>query len=412
MSRLLYHASRPWTALETADYKRARHLHSGIVRWSPCQYPLRPQPVSAPAILPCRPKSEEPSPSMFSPVSLSATAHSSPFSPFTMSPSEAEICPASPSLSSETEDSPMMSPVTESKPQLALIPTFDAKNSFLTLDLLLGDPIVRSLFNAILAGVRALPTITEDDIIPHIDHGVHLYYLRPVIAAQYRTALETLVSIIHCAANDVNPWLLRLAQNIPTYINEANLCEFGLHTGPGLSLFRGYLGVTFEALYHSREEVWEIVELLGKVIPYFVFWIANGVRISIEHGYSSCWNFGAPIGMSRTEFLHRVSRNFFYGGYSSLAVKMRDEADRNEMDFACARLVSPDATHLICTLRDSDTYLAVWPLADDDHPIQAREPMDHLTRAILKESNCTVEDVAKGLELMELEDALMVAVGN
>jgi hypothetical protein len=38
--------------------------------------------------------------------------------------------------------------------------------------------------------------------------------------------------------------------------------------------------------------------------------------------------------------------------------------------------------------------------------------MDHLTRAILKESNCTVEDVAKGLELMELEDALMVAVGN
>ncbi|KAJ7822096.1 hypothetical protein B0H14DRAFT_2598767 [Mycena olivaceomarginata] len=159
---------------------------------------------------------------------------------------------------------------------------------------------------------------------PHIDHGVHLYYLRPVIAAQYRTALETLVSIIHCAANDINPWLLRLAQNIPTYINKAKLCEFGLHTGPGLSLFCGYLGVMFEALYHSCEEVWEVVELLGKVIPYFVFWIAT-----VSGSPSSMDIRAAGISVHPSE----CPAPSFY--------TMRDEADRNEMDFGGVSSSSP-----------------------------------------------------------------------
>lgn len=70
-----------------------------------------------------------------------------------------------------------------------------------------------------------------------------------------------------------------------------------------------------------------------QICRYFILFIANGVRISIEDGYHSSWNYGAAIGMSKTEFLHCVSRWFFYGGYTELAVYMSNLAERSEIDF-------------------------------------------------------------------------------
>jgi hypothetical protein len=73
--------------------------------------------------------------------------------------------------------------------------------------------------------------------------------------------------------------------------------------------------------------------LLPQICRYFVFWIANGIRLSIEHGYHTAWNWGAAIGMSKVEFIHRVTLTFYYGGYSDLAIYMQNQAEQSNVDF-------------------------------------------------------------------------------
>ncbi|KAJ7500114.1 hypothetical protein FB451DRAFT_50613 [Mycena latifolia] len=179
-------------------------------------------------------------------------------------------------------------------------------------------------------------------------------------------------------------------RHIPAYILLNNLIELDVRM-PAICLFRVNTHRTFEGRrFNSMADALEHITTLQKVCRHYILWIANAIRLSIESGYHSCWNWGAPIGISKTEFLHRTSRTFFYGGYSELAVHMSNRAEQSEMDFACARLVSPHSSHLIFTNYDNDrdcdsrSYLATWPLPEDQHlDVTEREPANQIIRLTL-----------------------------
>ncbi|KAJ7927421.1 hypothetical protein B0H13DRAFT_2312633 [Mycena leptocephala] len=259
--------------------------------------------------------------------------------------------------------------------ETALVRIFDVNNPLLMLLTVLGSPLLRTLYCLILGpAAQQLPAPCIDDLIPDVDSGVHSFKLRPVLAHQYRRIFDTLAGIILCAANNHNPWVLGGGPQIPAGIPLRSLLEIDSRV-PAICLFRVYARLTFEERRFSTiAEGLEHIAMLQKICRHFIFFIANGIRLSIEDGYHSGWNYGAPLGMAEVEFRHRATPTFSYGGYSDLAVHMRNRAEQSEIDFACARLVSPNASQLIFTEHATDPlepicYVAAWPLPDEQQSV-------------------------------------------
>lgn len=114
------------------------------------------------------------------------------------------------------------------------------------------------------------------------------------------------------------------------------------------------------------------------------------------------------MSMSPTDFIHRITQTFFYGGYKDLERIMQHQVLRNEMDFgeiyphppeyllimipACATLLVSDPTvRLLSITRGDDEYLAIWPLCDGDHSVQ--DIGDRLVYALLHEVGWTKVDL-------------------
>ncbi|KAJ6570672.1 hypothetical protein B0H10DRAFT_2237786 [Mycena sp. CBHHK59/15] len=98
--------------------------------------------------------------------------------------------------------------------------------------------------------------------------------------------------------------------------------------------------------------------------------------------------------MSHTEFLHRASKNAFYGGYESLKRLMSHQVYANEMDFVCACFISRNAQRILFSERKGATYITIWPLPDcryDD--LCAAEPSDQFLRMYLMEQGLDMEDL-------------------
>ncbi|KAJ6611670.1 hypothetical protein B0H10DRAFT_2223840 [Mycena sp. CBHHK59/15] len=164
---------------------------------------------------------------------------------------------------------------------------------------------------------------------------------------------------------------------------------------PGISLFRGYTSrdlndVVFQTIAAAKE----YISAVQKIYTYYLHWVANCIRNSVECGFHSKWNWGAPINMSHTEFLHRASKNAFYGGYESLKRLMSHQVYANEMDFVCACFISRNAQRILFSERKGATYITIWPLPDcryDD--LCAAEPSDQFLRMYLMEQGLDMEDL-------------------
>ncbi|KAJ7150129.1 hypothetical protein C8R43DRAFT_951673 [Mycena crocata] len=274
--------------------------------------------------------------------------------------------------------------------QLAVVRTFDPENPLLALDSVIGDPTLRTLYRIALP--KLPPTASIEDVLPVVHEGKHSFVLRPILAHQYRRCLDTLAAIIHCALNDHNPLARGSGHQIPMHLPQRALVELNKRM-PAISLFRGHIHQTFEdRLFPSCEAVLEHAIELRKVCMYNFHWAIDGMRITLDSGaYSSCINWGAYLGVAKTEWAHRAGRTFHYGGYSDLAVYMSNKAEQSEMDFACARLITPNTSHLLITRDDRDPmdpacWIATWPLSADQHlEVVEREPAAQLVRWSLAE---------------------------
>ncbi|KAJ7711826.1 hypothetical protein B0H16DRAFT_1815743 [Mycena metata] len=424
MVRCRTHFLRPARATQLERFRR--EWTQRLIESPPEQLVQYPSPEATTASYSGRPRLTR---------SRSETAISSSTSLFRVSPSpiitefsptvamdDPIIAPPPPTPEPVSPGSPMHVTPTET----ALVRIFDLEDPVRMLQSVLGDSVLQVLFRILLGPAAHLSPITSDDVIKILDHGETWYRLRPILSHQYRRFFDSLAAIILCAGNDHNPWVNGTGRDIPAGLPHEALIDAHDRI-PGVLLFRLYLHLTFEELrFRSEAEALAHGTTLQKVCRHTIFWIANAIRLSVEAGWYTRWNWGAPIGMSRIEFIHRVSRHFSYNGYSDLAMHVANRAERSEVDFgatsfliqlihfiyarhaACARLINPDATHLIYTnfewdpMEGPQCFIAVWPMADDLHlPVVGRDPAHQLVRLSLADGG--IEDINDHLKQLALE---------
>ncbi|KAJ7183962.1 hypothetical protein C8R46DRAFT_1027600 [Mycena filopes] len=183
--------------------------------------------------------------------------------------------------------------------------------------------------------------------------------------------VECVAYFILCAANDHNPYLKGSAPDIPSFIDSSYLEELGLHA-PGIILFRSYSQQNvINMRFLDQQSAINYLMTMRIVYHHYLLWIANAIRLSTQFGYHSSWRWGSALSLTHTEWTHRVTRNFTYEGYKTVEHLMSNQLTRNEMDFACADLLSShNIVRLLSISLGERTRLAIWPLGN---PIMGNE---------------------------------------
>ncbi|KAF8139139.1 hypothetical protein K438DRAFT_1996335 [Mycena galopus ATCC 62051] len=281
---------------------------------------------------------------------------------------------------------------------------FDPEMPFDVLDGVIGDDTLRTLIRVVLGAGATLTFAphTTADIVPVVHLGRHYYRVRPILDYQYRQAFDRLCALFMCAVNNFNPWIHGWGRHIPIAVPVEALRELGIDM-PGLCLFRGYTGRTFESrLFDKPEGVLTNLAVLQAAIKYNFLLVANGFEIAKKLGLDSVINWGAPLGLSKLEFHWRVGGRI-YDGKHELAVYVAHKALRDHIDFACAHFIRRTADTLLITSRDERSYVAVWPLSEDQHiPVTKRQPADNIARMILAEQGIKMEELMHGIEKLTM----------
>jgi hypothetical protein len=246
-----------------------------------------------------------------------------------------------------------------------LIPTFLWHDGWTAVDSMLGDATLRISMRFFLYSVLHTYQLSLDDVLPCLDSGASTWRIRTPVCYIASRALNSLANFILCAANDHNPWHDGGRPDIPQFIDTSLLEELGLRI-PGIILFRNYSDRNIhDARFASAEDGLAYIQWLKTVYTYYLLWIANAIRISVQFGYHSSWRWGAAMSMSHTEWTHRITRHFVYDGYKSLERFMAHQLLRNDMDFGCAMLLGPShGVRLLSIIRAERAHLAMWPLTD------------------------------------------------
>jgi hypothetical protein len=257
---------------------------------------------------------------------------------------------------------------------------------------------------------------TDAEVIPEVIYGTTIWTVQETLLRHIYSSFDRLVTAIHCAANDHNP---NHDGPAPRSIPLAALTENGTSM-PGGSIFAGYVERDFEQFgFATMEAAKEFIRDAQLAYVHSFHWAINCIRSSLEHGYLSVWNWGAPLGMSRTEFYHRCLKGFTYGGFRSLRDYMAHDVRGNDMDFSkcdlcslnlvliygseCARLITPHVQRLLLTNREDSIHLSIWPLPEPTMHTFIQDPADELVRWHLEDFGLTVK---------ELDTAVLVAMGR
>ncbi|KAJ7217499.1 hypothetical protein B0H12DRAFT_1078802 [Mycena haematopus] len=222
-----------------------------------------------------------------------------------------------------------------------VVRAFDPADPIAVVRSVVVDDLVMSLWHCHLAG-GPIPAVNRDHFVPVMDGDRIVFRLRTPQARALRFMVDITCNILLVASNNHDAW------------TRVNLDEAGV-VMPSIVLFRQAL-ITFESrLFLTRDHGMDFV---------------HDVYQSMEHGFASQWNFAAVVEMSRHEFFNRIARYFAPGRFTGLEAYMSNQLIREEIDTACARLVSPIAEQIWVSTRAGNTDITVWPLARN-HPVHA-----------------------------------------
>ncbi|KAJ7738208.1 hypothetical protein B0H14DRAFT_2638538 [Mycena olivaceomarginata] len=278
---------------------------------------------------------------------------------------------------------------------LPLVKVFDLMDPWIGLEHALGDPSLKTGYRAIIGSGLPIRSVTEDDFITKTFTGFPCsYQIQPALFDHIVDAFDRLSGAIHCAANGTPPRYRNGRLMAPMSIPFAALYE--LECGiPGISLFRGYdlRRIDQSPAFYRYDQAVEFVATAQKIWAYYMHWLACAI-ISHEHGFCSQLNFGAPLRMQHTEFVHRLNKYAFYGSGQSLRRLMSHAIYANSMDFLCAEFISRYVRRLIVAERRGDVYLAIWPLPASNPDDRSREePVEQFVRMYLNEEGLTLDDL-------------------
>ncbi|KAJ7195592.1 hypothetical protein B0H12DRAFT_1245541 [Mycena haematopus] len=216
---------------------------------------------------------------------------------------------------------------------LAVIPTFSEKDASLALASIFPDLTVQILYRELNLGITGR-TPARNHILSEIVFDTPIFYVRPAYHELLLKSICKIADFIHCAGNDHNPY----SDGPPSAKLRIEALRENNTPLPGISLFQGYEMPEGEELnnrnFLSAVETESYIIDLEQILNYYTHWLIDCGQNSLSHGINSCWNFGAPIGMPKTEFLHRVAPGFMYGGGNpSVHRLLSNPVLANEMDF-------------------------------------------------------------------------------
>lgn len=250
---------------------------------------------------------------------------------------------------------------------------FNPQDSLHNLETVLADPLLKALFRGALSGsiVHYRPTYT--DAHPEFKYGQFGYRLNETIADGIWTDLQRIAQIVHCAANDYNPFTA--VAPLPIDISYDALNEINLSI-PAVSLTLVYDVNPLLALVESRDKVIERVQILKTIGFYFINWMAEAVRRSVQQGRSSAWNFGAYWGMSKEEFVYRARKGYNGGDFDKLEIAVKK--DEETYDVLLASLIKEDSDGLVLRLdngKDNEIRIAYPAKLPIDECLEGLESM-------------------------------------
>ncbi|KAJ7226152.1 hypothetical protein GGX14DRAFT_556900 [Mycena pura] len=266
-----------------------------------------------------------------------------------------------------------------------VVPIFDVDSGWAAMDSVSGDALTRALLRLHLSSSLGHHIASQSDAVLSTVHTPHQYSLRPGLMHTIASAFTSIADFVICAANDCNPHLPGAV--VPLGMDEDSLEEAAI-SAPGIILFRGYsIAHLFHRRFASIELAMEFVHCARLVHNYYVLWVANRIRAFLRYGYDSQWNWGAPLGMAKTEFLSRNLPYFHFDSHRALERLMAHRVLRNAVDFACADLIAARSDNrLIYMNRGGFAIVTLWPLFD---PVA--DDADLFTRHHMWELNITME---------------------
>ncbi|KAJ6589785.1 hypothetical protein B0H10DRAFT_1961250 [Mycena sp. CBHHK59/15] len=155
---------------------------------------------------------------------------------------------------------------------------------------------------------------------------------------------------------------------------------------PGISLACSYALPSGDDLntraFATISEAVEYLTNLEQVTVWFSHWMVDAMQSTIVNGLNSNWNWGAPIGMPKSEFFRRVAPGFMYGGENaSVRRLMSNPVLANDMDFKLAELITRRIERILVIKNQNRITTPIWPLAEPF--LEDEEPGDLAMREFL-----------------------------
>lgn len=188
------------------------------------------------------------------------------------------------------------------------------------LDVILGDPFLRSTFQGAL-NTRVLDyKISLTDITAHLNENMcTTYTLDSDIAGSLFSIFKKLIQVITCAGNNFNPNIdiMPLPPNLPKDAITSLSMPDPIISWGALSTSVNPLALEF----YSVTNIFKMFKKLQDIANFLFGWIAEAIKTSVLQGQDSRWNFGSYFGLTFEDFLNRVLpavQNPYWGALTGL----------------------------------------------------------------------------------------------
>ncbi|KAJ6501338.1 hypothetical protein DFH09DRAFT_1364819 [Mycena vulgaris] len=232
-------------------------------------------------------------------------------------------------------------------------------------------PVLYHMFLVRLNSLAVNHHFSFADTVPFIQYGVRTFGLSIPAAWGLLGGGFLVARVIHCAAHGID-LATRAAQFIPAHLPIDALRQVGLPM-PSISLLLSYPDNPFlRRRFPTRLAAIRAAERFSDWVQYNIFWLAECILRSRVKGPFSAWDFGAILGMTKGEFLRRITAAH-PSPPTAQAIFPRTEGIfyYTALDLEIAQLIRPWYTHAGVLEGPTQIGAALYPV---DHHLAG--PMD------------------------------------
>jgi hypothetical protein len=185
----------------------------------------------------------------------------------------------------------------------AVIPRYSLTSPIANLEAMLSDPLLRILFRSELKGAVINYEFSPTDIIFSPDQLHYRFTLKEAVSDALWGNLKKIAQVIFCAANRHNPFIS--GPDLRFLIPYGPLEEIGLEN-PSIIIILAFGRNPLKLGFDSMDTIHYQVQMVKSIGSYYILWISEAIRLSLNRGYLTRWSWGAYFGIEMREFVKRA----------------------------------------------------------------------------------------------------------